>query len=118
MTKLLLAIAVIVVLPGCATRQYEWNNYDASLYRYYKDPTSGEAFRTSMESHLKTLEERKLRPAPGLYAELGTLYLERGDRATAATYYRKERDAWPESRHLMDAMLSNLDKMKKGVDAK
>ena len=118
MTKLFLLIAVMVALPGCSTRQYDWNNYDAGLYQYYKDPTSVEAFRTSMEGHLKSLEEKKLRPAPGLYAELGTLYLERGDRLTAASYYRKERDAWPESRHLMDAMLSNLEKMKKGVDAK
>ncbi len=119
MTRILLATALILVLPGCATHQhYDWNNYDASLYRYYKDPTSAEAFRTTMEVHLRSLEEKKLRPAPGLYAELGTLYLERGDRDTAASYYRKERDAWPESRHLMDTMLSNLDKMKKKVDVK
>lgn len=119
MTKLLLVIAVLVLLPGCApNRQYAWNNYDASLYRYYKEPNSAEAFRTSMEAHLKDLETNKLRPAPGLYAELGTLYLERGDRLTAAAYYQKERDAWPESRHLMDAMLANLEKMKRGADTK
>jgi hypothetical protein len=119
MKKLLITIAILIVLPGCATpRQYEWNSYDAGLYRYYKEPASAEAFRTSMEQHLKSLDEKKQRPAPGLYAELGTLYLERGDRLTAATYYRKERDAWPESRHLMDAMLSNLDKMKKGAGTK
>lgn len=118
MTKILLAAALILALPGCATQQYDWNNYDANLYRYYKDPTSAEAFRTTMEVHLRSLEEKKLHPAPGLYAELGTLYLERGDRDTAASYYRKERDAWPESRHLMDTMLSNLDKMKKRVNAK
>ena len=113
------AQAVLVMLSGCApARQYEWNNYDASLYQYYKAPNSAEGFRTSMDAHLKDLESRKQRPAPGLYAELGTLYLESGDRLTAALYYRKERDAWPESRHLMDAMLASLDKMKKGADPK
>jgi hypothetical protein len=119
MKNLLIAFALLVLLPGCAaTRNYEWNNYDSGLYQYYKDPTSAEAFRTSMEMHLQAIEAKGARPAPGLYAELGTLYLERGDRLTATTYYRKERDAWPESRHLMDAMLSTLQRTPKGVDTK
>lgn len=118
MIKLLLAVAFVLLLPGCAQRQYDWNNYDASLYRYYKEPNSAQEFRVSMETHLKDLEAKNLRPAPGLYAEVGTLYLESGDRITAATYYRKERNAWPESRHLMDALLTNLEKMNKGIDAK
>lgn len=118
MSKLLFAVAAVLLLSGCAHRQYEWNNYDASLYRYYKEPNSAEAFRLSMETHLKDLEAKNLRPAPGLYAEVGTLYLERGDRLTAATYYRKERDTWPESRHLMDALLINLERMNKGVNPK
>jgi hypothetical protein len=117
MKPILLAIS-LALLGGCAHKQYDWDNYDANLYRYYKDPSSAEAFRISLEAHLKTLEQAKGRPAPGLYAELGTLYLERGDRLTAAAYYRKERDTWPESRHLMDAMLSNLDKMTRGVPQK
>lgn len=108
----LLAAALLLALPGCASRVglYDWNQYDASLYRYYKDPSSAEGFRISMETHLKALEAKGLRPAPGLYAELGTLYLESGDRRTAVDYYQKERDAWPESRHLMDAMLTTLQK--------
>lgn len=112
----LLVIATMLILAGCAQRHYEWNDYDAHLYRYYKEPNSAETFRVSMETHLKDLEARKMRPAPGLYAELGTLYLERGDRLTAAAYYRKERDAWPESKYLMDTMLSNLEKMNKGTE--
>jgi hypothetical protein len=118
MTRLFFVVAVLALLPGCAQRLYEWNNYDGSLYRYYKEPNSAEAFRASMEAHLNALEERKLRPAPGLYAELGTLYLERGDRLTAARYYEKERDAWPESRHLMDTMLAVLRKPTKGAEPK
>ena len=55
MIKLILVSVILVALPGCATRHYDWNNYDASLYRYYKEPNSAEAFRTSMEAHLKTL---------------------------------------------------------------
>ena len=120
MKSILVAAVLLVVLPGCAgtAGQYDWNQYDAGLYRYYKDPSSAEGFRTSMETHLKALEAKGLRPAPGLYAELGTLYLESGDRRTAVAYYRKERDAWPESRHLMDAMLTTLQKSITATEAK
>jgi hypothetical protein len=110
MKKLFFALLLTTLASGCANRIYDWDNYDGRLYRYYKDPTSSEEFRVSMEQHFKSLEGRNLRPAPGLYAELGTLHLERGDRTTAATYYAKERDAWPESRYMMDAMLTNLQK--------
>jgi hypothetical protein len=118
MSRILFILALSLLLPACATRQYEWDNYDARLYRYYKEPNSAEEFRVSMEAHLKMLEGKRQRPAPGLYAELGTLYLERGDRLTAATYYQKERDAWAESRHLMDVMLASLQRMQKGTEGK
>ena len=45
--------------------------------------------------------------APGLYAELGTLYLQGGDNARAIVFYTKERDAWPESRTLMDGLIQH-----------
>jgi hypothetical protein len=111
MTRVALILLVATLLVACVPpRKYDWNNYDASLYQYYKDPASAEKFRVGMEAHFTQLEARGQKPAPGLYAELGTLYLERGDRATAATYYAKERDAWPESRYLMDTMLQSLEK--------
>jgi hypothetical protein len=113
MRKVLFALATVIVVSGCATRQYEWNNYDGRLFRYYKDPTSAEEFRTSMQAHLEILESKNLKPAPGLYAELGTLYLERGDDKTALIYYRKEREAWQESKYLMDTMIAAIEKRSK-----
>ena len=118
MTKTLLAFLTLALLAGCANRPqrlYDWGGYDTSLYSYYKSPNASEGFRTSMEAQFKELESRNQRPAPGLYAELGTLYLERGDRAMAAAYYQKERDTWPESRYLMDVMLKSLERMKPGA---
>lgn len=111
MKKLIVGTLLLAGLAsGCANHLYEWDNYDSRLYRYYKEPSTAEEFRVSMEQHFKTLENRNMRPAPGMYAEVGTLYLERGDRVTAADYYRKEREAWPESRPLMDVMVTNLQK--------
>jgi len=113
MIRFALILTVALLMSACVQRKYDWNNYDANLYRYYKDPASAQQFRAGMETHLKDLEAKKQRPAPGLYAELGTLYLEQGDRTTAATYYAKERDAWPESRYLMETMLQSLQKPSK-----
>lgn len=115
MSRLVAVLLLAALLSACVTRKYDWDGYDAKLYRYYKDPSTAEVFRTTTEAHLKDLEGKNLRPAPGLYAELGTLYLERGDVKTAAFYYAKERDAWPESRHLMSTLLASLEKMGKGA---
>ena len=119
MKKSIVAIWVAALASGCANnRIYEWDNYDTKLYNYYKNPTSAEEMRVSMQEHFKTLESHNLKPGPGMYAELGTLYLEGGDRTSAAEWYRKERDAWPESRPMMDAMLTNLQKPLKSKEAK
>jgi hypothetical protein len=52
----------------------------------------------------------KQKIAPGLYAELGTLYLQAGDATKAVAMYTKEREVWPESRGLMDALINNVAK--------
>jgi hypothetical protein len=49
---------------------------------------------------------------PGLYAELGTLYLQMGEQVKAIAMYVKERDTWPESKSLMDALIKNLRRLK------
>ena len=107
------AAFALVVLSGCVTHQYDWDNYDGRLYKFYKDPTTAEEFRISMKAHLERLEARGLKPAPGLYAELGTLFLEHGDSKTALTYYQKERATWVESQYLMDAMIASIERRPK-----
>ena len=103
------ALVTILALSGCATHKYEWNDYDTKLFRFYKDPATANDFKSSLQTHLETLETKNTVPPPGLYAELGTLNLEHGDDKTALVYYRKERDAWRESRFLMDTMIKTLE---------
>jgi len=80
------------------------------LYQSYKDPAKVEAMRTNLESQILALESTGQRVAPGLHAELGTLYLQSGNKGKAKAFYIKERDTWPESRGLMNAVIDNLDK--------
>lgn len=96
-------------IAGCSShRLYDWGGYDSHLYRYYENPQAAESFRNALESHIGRLESMGRKPPPGLYAELGTLYLERGDTGQAITLYEKEQQAWPESERLMASLISNL----------
>ena len=113
MTRTLLIVCSLL-LGGCATRPalYQWGGYDELLYQSYKTPATAQTARTKLEAHIASLEKSQQKVAPGLYAELGTFYLQGGDTAKAVSYYTKERNAWPESRGLMDALIGNLNKPK------
>lgn len=103
--------AAVLALSGCAAQPlYQWGRYDELLYRSYKDAAQVETLRTRLEAHLTALQTSRATVPPGLYADLGTLYLQKGDATMARAYYVKERDARPESRVLMESMISNLDR--------
>jgi hypothetical protein len=56
------------------------------------------------------MEKSGQKVAPGLYAELGTLYLQGGSSDKARVMYSRERDTWPESKGLMTAMIQSLER--------
>ena len=111
MTRRLATAALAVLLAGCAAQPlYQWGGYEPMLYASYKDPTKAEAFRTGLERHIAELEKNGGRVAPGLNAEVGTLYLQAGATDKALQFYRREHAAWPESRPLMDSLITNIEK--------
>ena len=104
-------LATFGLLTGCAAPGlYQWGGYDQALYAGYKDTTKMEALRTKLETHVGEMEKTKAKVAPGLYAELGTLYLQAGASQKAIDLYTKERDTWPESRVLMTSLIQNLER--------
>lgn len=113
---MLAAVLGVLTLSGCATSRqaYDWGSYDQLLYETYKEPVRAEALRIELETHIAALEAGNSKVAPGLYAELGTLYLEAGDADRAIELYEKERAAWPESRGLMTALIVSLQRRKAG----
>ena len=109
--RLVLLALTASLLTACVPQQmYKWGDYDKGLLASYKDPNDIEALRVKLEAHISTLEASQSKVAPGLYAELGTLYYQKGDAQNARIYYTKERDAWPESAGLMTALLQNMDR--------
>ena len=112
--RFLMIVPVALVLAGCAAPTlYQWGGYDQALYAGYKDPTKMDALRLQLESHITAMEKSKQKVAPGLYAELGTLYLQAGSSDKALGFYSQERDAWPESKGLMTAMIDNIERREK-----
>lgn len=108
--KILIAVCTLAVVACAPPKMYNWGDYEQGLYKTYKDPTEAAALRTSLQDHVMQAEASKQKVAPGLYAELGTLYLESGDPEKAKFYYAKERDAWPESATLMTALINNVNR--------
>ena len=106
--------ALAAALAGCAGLEpgnrhlYDWGGYDERLYDSLREGSSDGAARDRLAQHIAGLEAAHASVAPGLYGELGTLYLRSGDRARALAYYRKERAAWPASGILMDALIARL----------
>ncbi|MCG8313656.1 MAG: DUF4810 domain-containing protein [Pseudomonadales bacterium] len=107
----LLFICFLLTSAGCARGLYDWGSYNNHLYNYYENPAAVNRFRASLEKHLTQVEAQGKRPAPGLYAELGTLYFQLGDNLTALRYYQKEYDTWPESQHMMAAMIKRINSL-------
>jgi hypothetical protein len=116
LTHLLGIASAVFLLDGCAQKGqlYQWQDYDRQLYSYYKDPTTSKAFLLKLETQALALESAGQVPPPGIYAEIGTLYLEGGDVKTAASYYKKEAAAWPPSAPLMNTLVSALERPKQG----
>ncbi|UCD85614.1 MAG: DUF4810 domain-containing protein [Deltaproteobacteria bacterium] len=103
---LIFLVLVTFTLPACAQNLYVWNNYDNTLYEYYKNPTERAKFIEALEETILKAEESGRVP-PGIYAEYGYAQYEEGNFTEAVAYFQKEYDKWPESRILMAKMIRN-----------
>ncbi len=111
MFRLILIVTCVAGITACAPpKMYNWGNYEQGLYNSYKDPNQTEALRLSLEEQVVTVEASGQKMPPGIYAELGTLYLQAGSGDKAKIYYEKEKIAWPESATLMTALIANMDR--------
>lgn len=102
------AAALCVGLIACApTSRFEWGGYEQGLYAYSQNPENRAVYKTSLEQAIARGKARDA-VAPGLYAELGYLYLEEGDAASAILNFQQERALFPESAAFMDSVIQKL----------
>lgn len=112
--KLFLTAVAAISLTACAPKSlYQWGGYEDMLYRGYKEPEKMETMRLTLEAHVQKLQQSGQKVPPGMNSEIATLYMQAGDKSKAILYYTAEKETWPESRGLMEALIKNLDKPSK-----
>lgn len=116
---MLVAVGALSLLAGCSSApqsRYAWNDYDNHLYDYQAQKISGEEMLSDLLDAVSEAEKRGVKLAPGLYAEIGTMYIRLNKPAEAPKYYRMEAETWPESASFMNTVADAIEKnLKKGA---
>jgi hypothetical protein len=105
------AIFVIGCAPQPATPLYNYENYSNSYYAYKKNmsPESTLELQKSIEKIIEnTGNSRSGRVPPGMYANLGYMYLKAGKPNEATASFTKEKSIYPESSLFMDRMINKI----------
>ena len=111
---LLLLIGALGFTGCAASTKYHWGNYENALYNYYKKPSEINTLSENL-SKIITDGEMQGKVPPSIYAEYGYILYVTGKHEDAIIYFKKEKEAWPESQIFMDKMinLTEIDKEKK-----
>ncbi len=109
----LIAVIVVVTLSACAKPAplYVYGDYSESYYRQAK--TDNEENRLKLtESMEKAIEKadksRSGRVPPGMYANLGYMYLKAGNAQKALSNFEREKAVYPEATHFMERMIAKV----------
>lgn len=117
--KKIISLAIVAslsfIISGCSNQPkplYTYGTYSESYYAAKKElsPESALALQKSIEYAIEhSSESRSGRVAPGMYANLGYIYLKGGDTAKAIENFKKEKSIYPESAHFMDRMIKKIE---------
>lgn len=98
-------------LTGCqSTSVFHWGRYESLVYTSYADPDNATA-PIQIETLQKDIEKAKknqLKIAPGIFAQLGYMYVIAGDRQQAKSAFEQEKTLFPESQVFMDTLIQKL----------
>jgi hypothetical protein len=112
MKKIAVVSLLVLVISGCAVNQdmLYWGNYSATLYDYKKEPSdkTRAAHVESLEDIIAKSTKRGTRIPPGVYAELGHMYIEKGSVEKGAQYLQMEVDTYPESQKFISTLQQRI----------
>ncbi len=101
-------------LSACAPApMYHWGAYEDSLYKQYSDASDSgqaEAFKM-LQATIQEAEADHARVPPGVYADFGYLLFQQGKVDAAIVALQKEGELYPESKQLMDTMISRIQEV-------
>jgi hypothetical protein len=112
--KLLLLVASVGLLFGCASQQtiYTWGSYEELIYAGYLSPQDVPAEKQIevLEKDYQTARSTNHRMPPGWHAHLATLYYQVGRADQAHQELLTEKAEFPESALFVDRLIANLKK--------
>jgi hypothetical protein len=107
---LLIVTITIATLAGCQSTKplYHYGSYQDNVYEHFKNEDSAVTEQIeALEKTIRDTNRNKLQVGPGIYAHLGFLYLQSGQRDTGLGYLQKEKQLYPESSQFIDFLLKN-----------
>lgn len=112
--NLMFVLSAILLMAGCASQPkalYMYGDYSSRYYMSKKEPTQQSALelQKSIEYAIENAgQSSSNRVAPGMYANLGYIYLKSGNNQKAIENFEKEKAAYPESTHFMNRMIQKI----------
>jgi len=105
---------LLFFLTACSTQKpyYNYGEYEQDYYTFKKESsqTSMLQLQQSME---KAIEEKQnsiaKRVPPGMYANLGYLYLKQGKTKKAKESFLKEKQIYPEASRFMNTLIKKIE---------
>lgn len=112
-----LAVVLLCTMSiGCTTtqKQYYFGEYSDTLYDFEKNRTEDTLLehKQQLEHIVAESKDKNLNVPPGIYAELGYIYMRQNNGKQAAELFSKEAELYPESRQFMDRLIRQSDKTK------
>jgi len=117
-------VAILLITAGCASHNTALYNYENYSENYYADVKAHNAesqlqLQKSIEQAIENANDSQSgRVAPGLYANLGYIYLKEGQNKKAIESFKKEKALYPESAKFMDRMIKKVEMLEENKDEK
>jgi len=115
-----LALSLFFIL-GCSSKKplYYYGDYSNAYYEDKKElspQTRTHLLHSIDEAIEKAPQGTSARVAPGLYANLGYLYLKAGQNKKAIENFEKEKALYPESSKFMDRIIQKIKALEEKND--
>jgi len=115
---------IAYITSGCSNQPkplYTYGDYSEAYYASKKEltPESALKLQKSIEYAIEhSGESSSRRVAPGLYANLGYIYLKAGNTTKAIESFKKEKAIYPEAAHFMKRMIKKVEVAQGKIDEK
>jgi len=110
----IITLLAILFMTGCVQPKplYVYGDYNERYYEAKREPSaeSDLKLQKSIEKAIQNIDGSSSgRAAPGMYANLGYIYLKGGKTNEAIVSFKKEKASYPESTYFMNRMIKKVE---------